>query len=263
MSAIAIPSRIWNWRLLRELIKKGGNSFFIDGQFQPYQPIQFGGDQQGIVPGYGLSSVLSSLTFVGSTVQDNTATITPHASAAVGDLAVLFDYTYHGASAPAVGVPSGWTSIITQSSTPDDIIRAAVSYQVLTGLGSVTGIDSTQGAGHGGNKCMLVFHPDAPITSVVASTWNSQAAIGDPGSQSVNASGIQTPIVVFGVAAAASATLSAFSTASPAFDSVVANADADMITGYKLYNSGPANHTIDIGDNGFTNWLASGYLRVT
>jgi hypothetical protein len=36
-----------------------------------------------------------------------------------------------------------------------------------------------------------------------------------------------------------------------------------MYAAYKIYNSAPANHTIDQIDEGNANVLASGYLRVS
>ena len=53
-----------------------------------------------------------------------------------------------------------------------------------------------------------------------------------------------------------------FSTASPAFDSVI-GFDAGspyMLLGYKIYNTSPANHSIDMNDQGTFNNLLSGYV---
>jgi hypothetical protein len=53
----------------------------------------------------------------------------------------------------------------------------------------------------------------------------------------------------------------AFSTASPAFDGDIAAA-ATFRVGYKVYNSSPVDHTIDMNDIG-TNTLTSGMIQVS
>lgn len=196
-----------------------------------------------------------TLTF-NSSATANAATITIPAGALAGDLAVLFDCAY--STSPGAVTPAGWTNVA--NATVTSVTRGMTHYKVLLAGdpgSSVTGMDETTV-----DKVMLVFRPSRAIVSVVASTWNADATTLNPASQTVLAVGVATPLVVIGGAGAASST-AAFVTASPAFDATVTTADSDAIMGYKVYNSAPADHTIDMDDLGSGNNLHSGYLRVT
>lgn len=190
-----------------------------------------------------------ALALFGSAIA-NAATITWPASVAAGDVAVLFDVA--GSTGPAAVTPSGFTNHV---NVTDGFVRNMISSKVCTGSesGSLTGMSSTTM-----NKVLLVFRGGA--TTITPSTFNSQQTAGDPTLQTVAASGGVAPLVVLGMAYG-SAGSAAFSTASPAFDGTVTTATALLITGYKIYNSAPANHSIDMNDLG-SNFLASGYLAV-
>jgi hypothetical protein len=198
------------------------------------------------------AAVLTSLTFVASAVS-NANTITIPAGAQAGDLAVLFDKPVGTVSGS--DPPTNWTSILGAGGTNG----LAVSRKLLVGGDPGASVTGITGSGNS-NKVMFVFRPDAPITTVTASTWGQQITANNPTPQTVSASGQPTPLVVFGGAGVTSGT-AAFSTASPAFDSTVANAAGLVIAGYKIYNSSPADHSIDMNDLG-NNALVSGYLRV-
>lgn len=233
-------------------------------QFYPFQPIQFMDGLLAPPPGFAAAGGgPTTLTFVDSAIS-NSATITIPAGAQEGDLAVLFDISWNGSSGPPTEVvPSTWTlctpSTIQDSASNDD--RLVASYKVLgaaPGGTSVTGMDSTSD-----NKIMMVFRPDAVITTVTPGSWNAQNTPNDPASQSVTASGQATPLVVVATGYDVAGLL-AFSSASPAFDAVIQETGQDdMVAGYKIYNSSPADHTIDQIDEGNANVLASGYLRVS
>lgn len=200
-----------------------------------------------------------SLSFVASAVA-NAANITIPASAAVGDLAVLFDYAFTVGTTPADAVPSGWTSLVTASKSDGfNDARMTCSYKVLAGGepgSSVTGLNSDSE-----NKVMLVFHPSIAITTVTPSTWVGQVTAGNPTAQSILASGQPTPLLALAAACIEGGT-GAFSVESPAFSATVATADADMLAGYTIYNSSPADHSLDMADLGTNNGLSSGYIRV-
>jgi hypothetical protein len=233
-------------------------------QFYPFQPIQFMDGLLAPPPGFAVvGGGPTTLTFVNSTIS-NAATIAVHADALQGDLAVLFDISWTaGAGVPTEVVPSTWT-LCTTSSIQDaasNDTRLVASYKVLgaaPGGTSITGMDATSD-----NKIMMIFRPDAAITTVTPGSWNAQNTANDPASQSVTASGQATPLVVVATGYDVAGLL-AFSSASPAFDAVIQETgQADMVAGYKIYNSSPANHTIDQIDEGNANVLASGYLRVS
>ena len=206
----------------------------------------------GAMSGFVDRSISATVLSASST----TSTIVIPAAAAIGDLAVLFDYA-EGSGLPTDVVPTNWTGLVTATV---DNFRIRCSRKVLVGGdpgATITGMNGSVG----NDKVMLVFRPSSAIATVTPSTWLAEVTLGNPASQAISASGQAVPIIVFGCAAINGGT-AAFSTASPAFDAEVAKAQADIIAGYKIYNSGPANHTIDMNDLGDSNGLASGYLIV-
>jgi hypothetical protein len=200
---------------------------------------------------------LFTLAFVTS-AESSASTITlPSApDCAVGDLAVLLDRAL-GTGSPASVTPSGWSSA--NSTTATDR-RQNISYKVLESgdIGaSITGMN-----GGTNRKLVFIFRASIPLVSALNSTFNGEGTDGNPASQGVAASGGAVPLVVIG-AIGASGSGSAFSTASPAFDATVAHTSNAMVMGYKIYNSGPADHTIDANDIADGNILQSGYIGVT
>lgn len=198
---------------------------------------------------------LSSLSFVDSAISDTQDVVIP-AGAAVGDLAILLDWASEGGT-PTDVVPTNFTGI-GQASNANARVRA--SYKVLVGGdpgATITGMNAT------GNepKVMFVFRPNATINTVTLSTVNAQQTTANPTLQTVSASGQPTPLVVIGGAGCTSGA-PVFSTASPAFDATVVNSDDHLRGGYKVYNSSPADHSIDMNDLG-NNGLISFYLRVS
>ena len=201
------------------------------------------------------SAALTTLTFVNSAVS-NAATITIPADAAAGDLAVLFDYSTHGGATITDVTPTNWSSDPSMMGTQTGG-RIRVSYKILVGGdpgSSVTGLNDTNY-----NKVMFIFRGDVAITSVTIGSWHATVTGTDPVSQSVTASGQATPLVVLGGTGSEGNT-AAFTTASPAFDATVATADNNLLGGYKIYNSSPADHTVDSGDLTTNDGLCSGYL---
>lgn len=187
------------------------------------------------------------------------STITIPATAASGDFAVLFDFVRNSSPVPTNVVPSGWTQAVTgtQDAGSNDS-RTTVSYKML-GSGdpgaSIAGMDGSNVV-----KVMLVFtRPGAPASSL----WVADNISTNPASQAVAASGVGTPLLVLGCAAAATSGAVAFSTASPAFDDVISNTGSNpgIAVGYKIYDSGGASdHTIDMNDLGDANSLSSGVI---
>jgi hypothetical protein len=207
--------------------------------------------------GAGAPAALTSITFVDSATSTS-STITIPAAAQAGDVAILFDYAQASSGIPTDIVPTGWTGIITATSAQ---LRSRISYKILAAGEpgtSVTGLD-----GDVEDKVMLVFRGNIAATAVSAEDWALECTSANPSSQTVNASTLGTaPLVVLGMAAHTAAT-AAFSTASPAFDATVLNSDSDIIAGYKIYNSGPADHSVDMNDLGSFNALGSGFLELT
>ena len=214
--------------------------------------------------GSGAGGALTFSFVASATSEDSTITIP--ASAIAGDFAILFDAAEgQGASISSV-VPAGWTSIVdTFAASGSRSIRSLVSYRklVAAGGGSITGMNAD-----GETKIMLVFRPSSSISSTVVSTWNAEMTSGDPASQTVSASGVATPLIVFAFATKGETgtALPAFTTETPAMTNVTKFGtayDPEVRLGYTIYNSSPSNQSIDIGDNGAMNGLQSGYVRFT
>ena len=198
------------------------------------------------------AAALTTLTFIDSAIA-NVSTITIPATAAGGDVAILFD-NVADTGTPTDVVPTGWTGIVTATL---GAIRLRVSYKILVsgdGGDSIAAMDGDLA----NDKVMFVFRGNVAITGVTPSIWLSEVTGGNPSLQTVSASGHAVPLLVLAMAAVTTGT-GAFSTASPAFNATVLDLGSNIIAGYKIYNSSPANHSIDMNDIG-SNSLASGYL---
>ncbi|MER8397463.1 hypothetical protein [Mesorhizobium sp. M1348] len=210
--------------------------------------------QMAMMGTYAPSGV-TSVTLISITIT-SAATIAWPAGLQAGDVAVLAD-AGSGIGAPASVTPTGFTNVV---DCPGVVHRLMVDYKILDGTeaGNIMGISSGIGAG----KCLYIYRGNVPITAVVPSTWNSEATTGDPAPQTVLASPGAPPLVVFGANIGTNGNTT-FSTASPAFDATENFGSANFaIAGYKIYNSSPANHTIDMTDNN-ANALVSGYLQLS
>lgn len=126
------------------------------------------------------------LTFVTS-VTATTADITIPATAAVGDIAILFDRAVSSTVTAPTGVtPTGWTLQNTASqsvTTPGNTIRS--SWKLLVdgdpGL-QITGMTGSA-ATSPQNKVMLIFRPNIPVTDVIAGGGKTQATAATPTNQ--------------------------------------------------------------------------------
>jgi hypothetical protein len=206
---------------------------------------------------------VTSISFVTSAANDNSVTITIPASAQVGDVAVLFDVAENTTSCiPADVIPTDWTGIITGSyvnTSGGNGVRCRISRKILTSGDPGTTITGLNGSLYE-DKVMLVFRGNVAVSTVNDIDWALEGTSSNPAAQTVNASTLGTaPLVVLGMAQARDST-AAFSTASPAFDATILNTDSDMRAGYKIYNSSPADHTIDMNDLS-DNFLGSGLLE--
>jgi hypothetical protein len=206
-----------------------------------------------------------SWTFVGSC--QSTGTTLDFSALSAGaiqanDVALYIDYA--GAEDPPTAVtPSGFTNIINTSGESEPGARAMASWKKLAGSeGSVTGMSaSSGGTGADNNKIGLVFRPSIDFTTLTVSTpQNSGVTNANPAAITVDPSAETIPVVLIGIGAVYQGTVT-FSTASPAFDAEINLSDNDMRVGYKIYNSSPLSHSIDINDLGSANWLAGFYFE--
>lgn len=202
-----------------------------------------------------------ALTFVASATGTGT-TVTVPGSAAAGDLAFIFDSSGIPAGTPTKVVPSGFAELATALNGTSEA-RQVISWKrlVAADLGAaITGMDGTAGYRE---KIMLVFRPVGGFYRAVAPTWGAENTNNNPTAQVVSAAGVVCPLIVFGAVTCISTKTIPFSTASPAFDAEVYldGGTTALRVGYKVYNSAPADHTIDMNDLGNGNALFSGLIR--
>ncbi len=207
-----------------------------------------GGNHAGVV---GATS--NTVEFVTSATS-NLSTITIPATAAIGDFAYLVDYGIHGDVDPTSVTPTGWTNV---ADTDGASCRCMHSYKVLAAGepgATITGINTTTD-----NKILLVFRPSFVIGTVTPSTYNGEGTTGNPAGQTVTAVGQTAPLIVFGSAGSDGAGW--FSSTAPNFAGEVTN--DELILGYTIYNTTPANHTVNMNDLGARNILQSGYVKLS
>lgn len=202
-------------------------------------------------------SVLTSLVQQGSATS-TAETITAPASIDAGDLLILHDAALGGAGAPGSVIPSGFTSIVDSNLSK---FKSILSYKIADGTedsASLTGMNgSTFNA-----KALYQFRGDVPITSVALSTVNSEATADNPASQNVSASGGTSPLIVIGAYGTSSSAGVDPRTFSPAKDGEISGS-VEQYLAYKIYNSSPADVSIDMDDEGSTNILYSLYIEAS
>lgn len=208
-----------------------------------------------------VAAPLTTVSLVGSAVA-NAATITEPGVAVVGDLLVYFDQSYTDAGAVALNFPAGFTQF-TNAMSANVNARAATAWKIAEAgdlSASLSGMDGTTE-----NKVLLIFHGNVPITSVTSSTWNQQNTSGNPALQNVSASGQAVPLIVLTMVSTRGAADIFNASTTPAFDAEVATANTNMKTRYKIYDSAPANHAIDVDDSAGSGQTAfmSGYAILT
>jgi hypothetical protein len=211
---------------------------------------------------FGGAAAPTTLTFVGSTTSSS-ASISLHGSAVAGDLAVLIDAAW-GNTAPAEVNP--WSqSFIVSGGSGSSFSKAIINHRVLTAgditAGSATGMNDDRDV-----KILLIFTPDNPITTVTPASWDGEITAVNPSITDPTASSGAVPLVVIGMGVDGdTATAPAWVNEIPTFDATITatGSSIGMSVGYKIYNSSPADHNIDIGDVGAVNMLAGGYLSVS
>lgn len=192
-------------------------------------------------------------TYITNAANSGSTTITIPATAAVGDLAILFDFAWSGSTSVTEVVPTNWTKISGVVVTVGDRSRGTISYRVLQSGepgSSVTG-QTSSGGPNGRSKVMLIFRPDATIKTLTIGSNNAENTGSDPSSQAVSAA---TYSIILGAKGSREGVPS-WTTESPAFAATVSQ--TYLAAAYTVYAGSSAGHTVDIGDSGKTNYLAS------
>lgn len=207
-----------------------------------------------IIPG-GVSS--NEMSFFGSNTSSGSSVSFP-ASILAGDIIIYADNASSYPSAPSAVTPSGFTNIVNESAAP---YRAMVSYKLATGSesGSSTGMN---GSIHD-SKIMAVFRGATAFNSLnIQDVSHSGITASNPSSQLITASGGATPLAVIGIYA----DVNSSGNVNPrTFTGATADGELNQSTimymKYKIYNGSPANITIDMDDEGFSNFLCGFYVE--
>lgn len=199
-------------------------------------------------PGFIKSARVGSITFHASATSGGD-TITVPATVIAGDILVLHEW---GDGNPTGGTPTGWTTIADIGGMSDERVVASYKLAVLADAGaSITGLLSG-GSSPDEFKVMAVFRPDVPAALLTLADVASEVA-DDPSAQVINASGGTPPLVALGFYKGGTPSMS------PTEDGTVTGPDGFPPIKYKIYNSSPADVTVDATSAG-RNCLASCYI---
>jgi hypothetical protein len=226
-----------------------------------------------IIPGWNPSpqrqfltpAVLTSITQVLSATS-TAATIAFPASIIAGDLIILVDRaqnTQFSGTLPTDVTPSGFTRVgasLTLNASAGDFFgtRQNLWYKLAAGTetGNLTGMDGT----NADKKAMYVFRGNIPATAITVGDAEGSIIDTNPTALNCQASGGVAPLVVIGAyGSSAAIDPRTFSTTKGG----EINPDTQLYLAYKIYNSSPADSSIDMDDEGFRNTLQSAYFRMT
>ena len=216
----------------------------------------------------GLPAALSAMTFITSSITNaqvgtGAGTITAPSGIQAGDLLVLLNS--HAATGTTTAVaPSGWTLAVSQAATN---VSMAISYKIAAGTESGTTVSGMNGGTAVKNLVMLVFRGSKAVSTVTVGSTHTQEVDTDPTAQVCAASGGVAPLIVLGAYSnAASGTdinPRTFTVGGVAAKDGEINSNTDNYLAYKIFNSAPADCTIDMQDHGTQNFLQSCYLQLT
>jgi len=203
---------------------------------------------------------MASLVIVGGGIQISLVTsavstaisMTAPGGIHAGDLLVWWNRARNNVGPPVALVPAGFTSIVNFTSTNS---RGISAYRIADG--AEIGFNAMNG-GLQKDEMLYVFRGTSPISSVSVQSLHSEGTDNDPASQSVTSGSGLSPLVVLGCYGSTGAVNTR--TFSPAKDGEI-NSSTSAYLAYKIYNSSPADETIDMNDEGTDNTLASYYLQ--
>lgn len=206
----------------------------------------------------------TALSFVGAS-SSSSADIAPPAGAAVGDLGIICDVMWEEDLATgSFGLPDGWfranyvfnaglsfgIQIIAKALAPGDF------PDVVTG--------DVQGASIN-RKVMLALRADNGFSELASGSWGFGFTSGSQGGQSIATSGQVAPVLALAFAGTRNGSSFNWEDQSPAFAQTAAIILGSQIIRYgvTIHNSSPADQYADINDIGSSNFLVTGFLRVS
>jgi hypothetical protein len=196
---------------------------------------------------------------VRSITNSSGATISIPATAQIGDVAVLLDFSTSNTTAASAVTPSGWTQLRTDTVNAATAVRASTCYKILVSGdpgATVTGMTG----GTSTRKMLLIIRNTRKITSVTVGSSNGAASENDPSAQTISVSSVSPSLVLIAHYASSSA-VNPRTTSSTMTE--VVGSSTNQYCLYSIINKrdAAANVTVDMTDNG-TNALQSFYLKI-
>src|SRR3972149_6788610 len=185
------------------------------------------------------------------------STITGPATILAGDVLFLADRARNSTGVPTTVVPTGFTSIGNINDGFDS--RQICSYKIATGAeasASITGMNGTAE----NRKALYVMRPNSAASVVTIASVGGQFTDSNPAAQNVTAGSGVAPLVVFGAYGTDSAAISPRTFSTTADGEITPS--TNFYFAYKIYNSSPADSSIDMDDEGVANSLQSFYAQI-
>jgi hypothetical protein len=197
---------------------------------------------------------LSSVNFVAFSSSTDGATTTIPDQVKAGDLIVVAETVGYDATEVT---PTGFTLIANVQSN----MATVWSYKIADGTEGNTSLTGTDAAFEA--RIIMVFRGNVQITGVsVGSLLSSGPTGADPAGFEITSGSGLSPLIVFASFAAADGTLTGVS-ATAADMTLHALSYGQMYAIFKIYNSSPANISVDMADSGFQNTMVGFYLQLT
>lgn len=212
--------------------------------------------------GAGGDQMATSISFQNSAIS-TASTITLPAGIIAGDLIVIYDRASNASStSPTLVVPAGFTNGYDGPlASATNASRVSLSYKIATGSESstvITGMNATSMF-----KAAMVFRGDIPISLVTPYSFTSIMTDSNPTAQVVTSSAGPAPLIVFGAyGVGGSAAISPRTMTPAAAGEITIGTSPGSYVKYLIYNSAPADVTVDMDDEGNRNMLMSGYVAV-
>lgn len=196
-----------------------------------------------------------------ATSENEDGTFACPADIIAGDLLVALSQGRWYSTGLTYGPYSGF--ILLKRTAPGSSNAFETSYKIADGSEASSTLTGGLQCSTWVNTVLYVFRGDVPINAVTPSIWNGQLTNSNPSAQTVSADGQATPLVVLAGwgenATGGQITTDSFT---PTRDGEVGVHSWRFQTAYKIYNSSPANVTVDMNDEGDQNNMQSGYLIV-
>jgi hypothetical protein len=209
-----------------------------------------------------------TLNFVASATSSATS-ITLPAGIQAGDIIVLWDKAASLTATPTTIIPTGFTSVgnifNSVASSLGYFTRSIMSYKIANGSeggSSIAGMSADSFV----HKIAMVFRPNFTPSAATPKSVGGEVTVNNPASQTVSASFGTVPLIIFGFYGQTNNAISP-RTFSPSEDGEISNSavpGSTCFAKYKIYNgaAAPANHSVDMDDEGDLNILQSFYLEV-